>query len=91
MTQPTYPFDLVSISARQNVIYFATNGGGIKVYSEETNDVETIFNSTDALIGVAWDAMDQQIYFSAFYSSKIYRSNANGTEVVPVLSSSTCK
>ena len=83
----------VSISARQNAIYFANGyGGGVKVYSEETSDVETFVNITDPLYGVAWDAKGEQLYFSTWSSpSTIYRSNADGTAVTTVFTSSTCE
>ena len=67
-------------------------GGRINVNSEKTNDVETVLNTREELIGVAWDAMGQQLYFSSYFSpSKIFRLNADGMEVVAVLSSSSCK
>ena len=75
----------------ETVIYFATAYGGIKVYSEEANDVETFVNSTENLQGVAWDPKFQQLYFSTFSSptSRIYRANADGTEVAVILNSSS--
>ena len=41
---------------------------------------------------MAWDAIGQQVYFSSWTSpGRIYRANADGSEVVTVLNSSTCK
>ena len=82
----------VSISAQQNVIYFATSGGGIKVYSEATDQVETFVNSTENLSGVAWDPEGQYLYFSRpTLPSRIYRANADGSQVEIVFSSSSCE
>ena len=62
----------------------------MKVYSEETNDVETIFSDAGYLEGVAWDPKGQHLYFSSWSSPNlIYRASGDGLEVAIVLSSST--
>ena len=85
----------VSVSALQRDIYFATDFGGIQVYSEETSSVQTLVNSTEYIEAVAWDSKSQQLYFSAYIElhelSQIYRASANGTEVVNVFNSSDCE
>ena len=82
------------ISAHQNVIYFASYapGGGIKGYSEETNDVATAVYSAGRMWGVAWDPKEEQLYFSQDVgTSVIYSAKANGGVIAPVFSSSNCK
>ena len=68
-----------------------TSRGGIKAYSEETNEVETIVNSTEFFTGLAWYPKGQQLYFSPTSEGIIYRANADGSQVVTVLNSSSCK
>ena len=64
----------------------------MKVYSEDANDVRTLVNTTEVLVGVAWDPKGQQLYFSTYSTpSLIYRANADGSEIVGVFSSSTCE
>ena len=51
-----------------------TNGGGIQVYSEATNDRWTLVESTEEFSGVAYDSDNSLLYFSSRH--KIYRVNA---------------
>ena len=81
------------ISAVQNgsaVIYFATaGGGGIKVYTEATNQVETFVESVEDLEGVAWDPAEQKLYYCS--TSAIYRAEMDGTAVRTVFNSTKCE
>ena len=58
-------------------IYFTTDGGGVKAYSLETSTVTTIVASTENLDGIAYDPMNQKIYYSS--PTNIYRANTDGS------------
>ena len=83
-----------TVSADENVIYFATWAGEIKSYSVETNKTRTIVKrSKEEFDGIAWDPKGQHLYFSTQGRdpSKIFRANADGTEVLTVFSGHHCE
>ena len=61
----------------------------MKAYSAETGHVRTIVNRKGNLIGVAWNAGNQQLYFCSPYS--IYRVKMDGSNVKTVLNARNCK
>ena len=63
--------------------------GGIKAYSDVTQRVTTVVNSTENLIGVAWDPVHRQLYYSGPYV--IYRTGIDGAHVQTVLNTTDCK
>ena len=70
-------------------IYFATYGGGLKVYSTETLETSTIVSTSENLNAVAYDSISSKVYFSSGF--KIYRANEDGSNQELVLSTSRCK
>ena len=63
--------------------------GGIKAYSEETNQVDTLIDSPENLSGVAWDPIDKKLYFCQVKA--IYRANYDGSNVQTVFQTNKCK
>ena len=70
-------------------IYFATDTGGLKQYSFVSNQVNTVVNSSEVLLGVAYDSRIDKIYWCS--SSTIFRANRDGTERETVLNTTECK
>ena len=70
-------------------IIFAVPEEGIKVYSDKTGKVETIARSGDRPKGVAWDPVNQQVYYSG--PSSIYKAKIDGSGIQTVVETQRCK
>ena len=71
-----------NITGPAHSIYFATDRGGLKAYSLETSSVRTIGNSSDSIFGVAYDSVNDKIYWCS--ATSIYRADQDGTELETV-------
>ena len=72
----------------QPKLYFGTSQSGIKAYSDGAADAETIFDSTENLSGVAWDPVNQRLYFCS--PKVIYRARYDGRYVQTVFRAAKC-
>ena len=70
-------------------IFFTTKGGGLYACSILTDDVSLIVNSTQDIYGVAFNAMNDKLYYSTY--EKIYSASEFGTDVQIAFSSTNCK
>ena len=68
-----------------------TEGGGIKVFADVAQDVRTLVNSAEDLEAVAYDSLNDRLYYSSYVT--IYRTNPEGTamEIVFNDNSLQCK
>ena len=64
-------------ATQANGIIFAHDGGGIKIYSEQTSRVLPLKTGRMSIDGVAYDANKNKVYYST--SSAIYGINLDGS------------
>ena len=72
-------------------IYLGTEGGGIKVFADVAQDIRTLVNSAEDLEAVAYDSLNDRLYYSSYVT--VYRTNPEGTamEIVFNDNSLQCK
>ena len=73
----------------QPCIYFTTCERGVSAFSVETNQTNKIVESTEVLIGITYDSINNKLYFSTFY--KIYPANMDKKGVDAVLNTDECE
>ena len=73
-------------------VYFATDGGGIKAFSPVTTPVvRTVIASQDDLRGIAYDSVNNKIYYSRFNPGQVYWANIDGTRIETLTSNMNCE
>ena len=60
-------------------IYLGTEGGGIKVFADVAQDIRTLVNSAEDLEAVAYDSLNDRLYYFSYVT--VYRTNPEGTSM----------
>ena len=63
------------------MIYFTTEGGGIQKFSPKTSQVTRLWNSSEPVFGIAFDAANNILYWTSVYT--IYRATIEQAEPEP--------
>ena len=78
-------------SGTASYIYFGTAGGEIKAYSLATSTVTTIVDSVGDFKGIAYDPVNNKIYYADYGSAQIYRANIDGSGIETLQSNVDCE
>lgn len=70
-------------------IYFGTSSEGMKSYTLKTSLVSTVIESSDYLLGIAFDPLKEKVYWCK--EDAVYRADRKGTGIETILNTRECK
>ena len=72
-------------------IFFTTWGVGIQSYSLGTSTVSTVVKSDVNFDSIAYDSINNKIYYGSYNPAQIYRANVDGSRAETLDSNVNCK